>query len=740
MTIDRQQVYNQHVAGLITEASFLTFPENASTDELNCLLFRDGRRRRRLGCDFEDNYSLSSQNPTLATIRDKALMEGRWTSVGGDGNLNFLVLQVDTTLYFYNLGSDPLSGGQKTFTVNLSTYAASGATDIGSEPVNMDSGKGLLFVVSEKIEPIRIEYDSSGDTITVTQTTLQIRDFDGLAESPALDNDEEPASLSTTHDYNLKNQGWASPGSGIADPVSTYFTSKSVYPPNSKQWWTGKDSTDTFDADLLAKYSAGNTKAPRGHFLLNPFYKDRSDASGVVGITVESVTTRPHVVSFFAGRVWYMGLGGTNINGHIFFSQTLTEAGKAGNCYQESDPTTEELNELVDTDGGVIVIPEIGDVHGAVATEENLFIFATNGVWSISGASETGFKATDFWVQKLGSSETSVGVVGQNSIVKTEGFPFWFSETGVYTIGIDQVTGKPFPQPVSDSTILTFFQDIPALSRAYAKGVFDPATKRIYWFYHETAPVNDEYRWRYNKCLIYETRFGSFYPWKIESLSVDSPWIFGIVNTATIAAIERTEQLADSNSDTLIDGSSNRVVVDVQTIGGSSTFLKWLCMVPDGASGFNWTFAEFANGDFVDWESKDTVGVDYSSYFTTGYDLAGSLFEKGTPLVLVFMEKTETGVAGGNLVTPSSLFMQTRFDWTDSGDAGKWSEKQQVYSLKREFDTGLRNDIKTGHQVIISTPDMKGLGRAVQFHFESEAGHDFILLGWQVLWDDKPGT
>ncbi len=739
MSIDRQQVYNQFVAGLITEAGPLTFPENASKDEDNCVLFKDGRRRRRLGVDFESAYALSSQNPLLAVIRDKAITEGRWTSVAGNGNLNFLVLQVDTTVYFYDLGTDPLSTGQKSFTIDLTTYAASGATDIGSEPISVDSGKGLLFIVSNKIEPIRVAYDSSGDTITVTQTTLQIRDFEGLVENPLIDNDNEPATLSTTHDYNLKNQGWSSPGSGVADPTTTYFTAKSVYPPNSKQWWVGKDASEDFDASLLAKFDTGNTRAPRGHYILNPFYKDRSTVSGVAGITVDSEDGRPEVVAFFAGRAWYMGQDSDTINGHLFFSQVMDTAIKAGNCYQEADPTSEDLNELLDGDGGVIVVPEIGHVHGAVATEQNLFIFATNGIWSVSGASEAGFKATDFLVQKIGSSETSVGVTGPRSIVKTEAFPYWFSETGVYTIGVEQVSGKLFPQPVSDASILTFFQAIPAASRVYAKGVYDPATKRIYWLYNSTAPSNDEYKWRFNKALIYETRFGSFYPWSISDITTDSPWLVGVVNTSTVSSVDRTEQLADSNGDLLIDGSSNAVVADVQTIAGSSTFLKWICMVPDGSTGFNWTFAEFNNGDFIDWETADGTGADYSSFITSGYEMAGTPFDKQVARAVVFMEKTETAIAAGALVNPSSLFMQIRYDWTDSGDGGKWSEKKQVYLLKREFDEGLRTDIKPGHPVIISTPAFKGHGRAVQYHFESETGKDFVLHGWQVLWDDKAG-
>ena len=54
-----QRTVNTFVKGLITEASELTFPENASVDELNCALERDGTRRRRQALTYEDNHVLS---------------------------------------------------------------------------------------------------------------------------------------------------------------------------------------------------------------------------------------------------------------------------------------------------------------------------------------------------------------------------------------------------------------------------------------------------------------------------------------------------------------------------------------------------------------------------------------------------------------------------------------------------------------------------------------------------------
>lgn len=51
---------NSFVKGLITEASALTFPENASLDEDNFVLKRDGSRQRRLGMDLEEDYKTVS--------------------------------------------------------------------------------------------------------------------------------------------------------------------------------------------------------------------------------------------------------------------------------------------------------------------------------------------------------------------------------------------------------------------------------------------------------------------------------------------------------------------------------------------------------------------------------------------------------------------------------------------------------------------------------------------------------
>lgn len=735
--IDSAKVFNTFVAGLITEAGPLTFPENASKDELNCELFRKGNRRRRKGVDYENNGALSTPTPSDATVAGQAVFSEVWTSVAGSGTRNFLVIQVDATLYFYDLSSTPLSDGVKSFTQSISGFAASGATDIGKEPLFMVSGRGLLFCASEKVEPFSIEYDPDADTITATQTSLQIRDFDGLVESPVLTNDEEPVTLSTTHEYNLRNQGWNKPGAGEPEPIDTFFSSLSVYPPNSKQWWVGKDGVDVFDPSLLVKFDTGNTLAVRGHYLLNPFFKDRTTASGVSSIAVESEAKRPSVLAFFAGRVWYMGVDSAKINGHIFFSQVLLTTAHAGRCHQESDPTSEDLAELLDNDGGVVVVPEIGKIVGAVVKDRFLIIFASNGVWAISGGGFDGFKATDFQVTEI----TSVGAVGRDSIVLTEQFPMWWSEQGIYTLKVDQASGQLIAQSMTQQTIETFYQDdIPALSKKFARGQYDRASKRIIWLYNTTAPVNDVDRWRFDAALVHDTSFGAFYPWKFSDLAADSPYVIDIFSLDAIQTVSRTDNVtSNSGADNVVsDSGANDVKSQTITSAVQATFIKYLAIVPNSGNTTNtWVFAELNEIGFMDWLTNDATGITFSSFVETGYELFGSLTKKQVPYIQCFFNKTETGVTANALDNPSSCFMQTKWDWTDSGDRGKWSALNQVYKLKRQFDTGLITDESPGDTVVISENKIRGHGKAVQFRFESEDGKDFDIAGWQTFVDNQ---
>lgn len=203
------KLYRTFNKGLITEAGFLTYPENASTDELNTVLSVKGSRSRRKGLTEEPNGGAVEVfgNQSFTTT------EFTWRAVADKGDISFLCVQVGTILHFFNLVKEPISKNKKPFTVELANYLSASGTyeNLASTNVEFASGKGLLFAVNENIEPIIVEYFPDTDTISVTRVVIQIRDFDGLNDGLA--NDEEPSSLSKEHYYNLRNQGWVTPGS-----------------------------------------------------------------------------------------------------------------------------------------------------------------------------------------------------------------------------------------------------------------------------------------------------------------------------------------------------------------------------------------------------------------------------------------------------------------------------------------------------------------------------------------------
>ena len=712
------RLYRTFVKGLITEAGALTYPPDASIDEDNCVIFRKGNRSRRLGMDFEDSYALSVySSPGTYSTRTY-----RWESVNNDANVNFLVHRIGTSIYFYDLSQSSLSSGLKSFSVDLTSFVAPNITQLEFGEVSMVGGKGYLFVVGEKLEPFLVEYDPDTDSISTQRIYIQIRDFQGVNDGLA--NDEEPATLTNLHKYNLMNQGWLDPrnaGSGAtvdyfdqfggidtyAGPttgvINQYFAHWSKYPANNKQWWVAKHATTgVFTPDILATFFNGTTRAPRGHFVLDAFYKDRTAVSGVDSIPVEAVTDRPPTVSFFAGRVWYA------CNSTVYFSQVLDDKAKAGFCYQEADPTSEDISDLIASDGGVIPIPEMAKAVKLVPIGSGLLVFGTNGIWYVSGT-QAGFTATDISVSKI----NPIGTDSPDSVVEAEGQVFWWSRVGI--IGMSQKSGMFGPvegsferSNVSEQTIQSFYiHDIPESSKSYAKGVYDPATNSIQWLFRSGATPSV---YMYDRVLTFDLTLGAFYPWTV---STPGPYISDIFTTLSLNELTDQESIR-------------------------STFIKYLCAVPQ-AGAYKYTFGYFKSAKFADWFTFNGVGAPYMSFVETGYELLeDAMRKKQAPHVFCYFRRTEENyVAAGDDYTvdkPSSCYFQVKWDWAHTSTSNKWSSKVQVYRHRRQpgfLDEDLTFD--TGFPIVISKNKVRGSGKAIQFRFESdEIGKDFDLLGWAV--------
>jgi hypothetical protein len=88
-------VQNKFIKGLITEATALNFPEDACTETFNCVFDHLGRVTRRLGIDLEGGKVTRTSD-----MANGVTVTYLWKNVGGDGDINYVVVQNGGTLDF----------------------------------------------------------------------------------------------------------------------------------------------------------------------------------------------------------------------------------------------------------------------------------------------------------------------------------------------------------------------------------------------------------------------------------------------------------------------------------------------------------------------------------------------------------------------------------------------------------------------------------------------------------------
>ena len=165
--------YNTFVKGLITEASPLTYPEDASLDELNFELKRDGTRRRRLGYAYEDSYTWIDTNYT-SIIGTYATSVHIWDNVADNADLSILVIQIGSELFFFDRNKP-----------TISDYQLNGGSSLdiginGSQSIQSASLHGKLIITTGESNPYYLEYDAATDTVTQAEIIIEIRDYWGI--------------------------------------------------------------------------------------------------------------------------------------------------------------------------------------------------------------------------------------------------------------------------------------------------------------------------------------------------------------------------------------------------------------------------------------------------------------------------------------------------------------------------------------------------------------------------------
>ena len=690
-------VENAFTKGLITEVTGVNSPENSVTETNNVSYDRRGRASKRMGFDYEIDHVLNPIDGQGVHI------EYLWETVSDNTAIDFVVVQIGSKIHFYEstMGQGALSTGLKSFSVDLLAYKTSQASEanVRDNYSSFTSGKGNLFVAHPFCETIRVSYDTDTDTIEVNTINIRIRDLEGVEDGLAVD--ARPNVLSPEHNYNLLNQGWyataqTDDGGTIGSVLYKWIGTWGNYPSNKDVWWHFLDTSsigrEYFNTSLVGSVSDfyGNTPSAKGHYILNAFELDRGAVSGLVSIpSISSNGQRPSVVSFYAGRAFYSGVGKSGFSQNIYFSQIIENDTQYGECYQKNDPTSRSLSDLLDDDGGVIKIPDINSIFDLRVVGESLMVFASNGVWSISGTDNGPFKATDYTVAKI----SAFPAINRSTVAMVSGVPIWWNYEGIFILKTSDVGLTKEVSSLSAQTIQSFYDDISPRCKERAKGVFNDQLGLIYWLYSDD-PLTPE---NFTNILILDAITGAFY---VYTLPDQGPSIVGIVAVRSVRE-ELTDDFVTTNVNELVLTQSNDTVITriVESIEVSNKIFKFVT-----ADGTNLTFSEIRSGLYLDWGLYS-----YPAEFITGYRVRGELMRKSQSNYLTVITEDLDG---------SSCFVQALWDYSSDQTSHRESSPQQVY----------RN--RTSRDYQRSRVKIRGNGHSVQYRFYGMSGAPFTIVGW----------
>lgn len=744
---------NNFIKGIITESNPLTHPANASQDEENFELNRNGSRNRRLGLDYETSYVNIATPLTATTVSSAKTSTFKWLSVGGALSTDFLVVQLDTTLQFYNLNSEPLSGAGFLGSVILSEFPP-------NITYSLTSIEGVL-VVAAGVETIAV-VSYTAPTFSVTYEVLKTRDYWGVevTSNPQYETDAAYRGVyDDQHYYNLTNQSWGIPrlteGNVLGDPVGVYANTLGVYPSNTETVWTGLQFQPVVDGatfervypNLYSERLGASVLAAKGYFIIDVLRRGTSRLTEMAKnvakfpsmspwagtLPSDTTTGGATVVTDFAGRVWYAGFSGDvtagdkrspNLSNFIFFSRLVRARADFTKCYQEGDPSSRDSTDLVDTDGGFIRISGAKTIIAMVTLSSSLVVIADNGIWHISGGADYGFSPTNYKVTQI----STFGGLSKESVVREGERAFFWAADGIYVIGADQL-GALSVKSITEQTIQTLYTNIPNDAKSKAFGVYDAVGKKIRWLYKTGTAFSAD---SVTKELILDLSINAFYQSKIGNLPNNSVEVVG-----SFVALPFNSILSNSSVYSALDevyALTEPVVTaeSVQIIGSQS--VKYVTLSVIGSAVFL-TFSFFKELTFKDWKSANGVGVDAKAFLLTGQQTAtDSAIAKQIPYLIMYFNRTEVGVTP-DLVPDkqSGCLMRCQWDFANSIVSNKWSALQQVYRYRRaQYIVDASDDYDNGFAVVSSKNKIRGRGKAFSLYLETEPGKDCQVLGWSV--------
>lgn len=774
---------NSFVKGLVTEASPLTFPDNASLDEVNFILNKDGSRQRRLGLDV--NAGLGSTTASSIGANQTFI----WKNVGGDVETEFLVIQRGSFIDIYDIDDTAFLSNV------LASFQISSIDTVLFSFAYVD-GRLVVAAGSEKVHVV--EY--KGGSFTQSSDSIKIRDFFGVesnierngstidlleGSNTIIRPDSSTDVVSDGYIYNLRNQTFGVPrlsargGRGGyyiekehptgGAPLHTYIPSfannsevdpitlfgdaflgangdddditklpamtDSVVPflyPN-----TGDDANRTGDryyADDAKGNRLGTTLAPRGMFIIDALNRGESRLA-----EVKKAEGELEYINFYVNKLPLDKTEGgakciTECTGRVFY------AGFGGNV-TDGDKYSPNLASYVMYSRSVTGAKSIFQCYqeGDPTTKETPDIIDTDGGYiKIDGA---------YNIVGLENIFGEVIVIAENGVWAIRGgrdTGFLATSNKVQKI-IDRGCESPRSIVNLGDTIMYWGEDgiyvitknelgdyaAQSISQNTIQTLYDNISnknkKESKGFFD---PYDNKVRWSHgNEELIFDLNLSAFY--KNQFISNDVMEIIDYVELNPYSVNVVSEFITVNGEVVTVEG------VPLET--SRTTRFRGLrtvaYLVKDTTTGTSY-IASFNNADFEDWATLPAATTDAAAYWIGGFIHGGDFQrDKQVPYVTFHFKKTEDGFDDDMVPTgQSSAIVSSQWDWANSPNSNKWSRPFQAYRIRRGyFPTVDDTTFDNGYEVVETKNKLRGKGKVVSIKVETEPKKDIVLLGMSML-------
>lgn len=385
------------------------------------------------------------------------------------------------------------------------------------------------------------------------------------------------------------------------------------------------------------------------------------------------------------GRVFFGG-GST-----IYYSPVIEHISDLGRCYQNADPTSDDISDPVATDGGKILLKNAGSIVDLYTYNSGVLAFTNRGVWYVYN-NESGFTNSAFSVRKI----TDEVIAEKGSVVEANGVVFYGTPTSLNKIQPNE-NNFLFSESVSDPVIRDYY--VKNFDEGF-KATFDSKQKNIWFVSNKSEPTRD---------LCFNLLAMAFYPQDF--------------NTTGEYVVK--EPLTDFDNNLLFS-----IVKD------------------EGNENVSYNFCDLSDTTFNDIDTQSTA------YLLSGYETLGKFsHKKGITSAEFFFKKTEENITGYDYENdtylfdyPSACSLQVRWDFDNSNAFNKWvgdinsvSTNSKSINLYNPMGRGFTPEddnfpvvFDTGEKVIRRKNKLRGRGDAVQFYFEAQPEKDLQLLGYSV--------